>query len=106
MTAADRALQQKLAEEWTADDAGRWTVSSLMTIKYAIGWLSKEHSFIRMQYRSGKVNQEYLFQKGKSGVDVNSIGAKYRLFDNLDPELELDVVPSTMECSMNAIEAH
>ena len=106
MMAADRALQQKLAEDWTSDDAGRWTVSSLMTIKYAIGWLSKEHSFIRMQYRMGKVNQEYLFQKGKSGVDVGSIGAKYRLFDKLDPELELDVVPSTMECSMNPIEAH
>jgi len=105
--AADRALQQKLAEgDWTADDASRWTVSSLMTIKWSIQWLSKEHSNIRMQYRSGKVDQEYLYRKGKSGVDVGAIGAKYRLFDKLDPELRLDVVPSKLQCSLNSIEAH
>lgn len=109
MTAADRALQQKLAEaDWTASEASRWTVSSLLTIKWSIQWLSKEHSKIRMQYRSGRVNQEYLYQKGKLGVDVGAVEAKYRLFDTLDPELTLDIVssPASLEIPVNPIEAH
>ena len=58
-TAADKALQQRLAEEnWTADADCRWAVASLMTIKWSIQWLNNEHLNIMMQFRNVRIDRD------------------------------------------------
>ena len=108
-TAADKALQQRLAEEnWAANADSRWAVASLMTIKWSIHWLSNEHLNIRMQFRNGRIDRESLYTKEKSGVDIGAVERHYRLFDELDPIPRVQVaspssntipssVPSTIE---------
>src|ERR1700749_5154687 len=50
LAATDRALQQVVSEEGFAEDPDRrWTWSSLMTIKWVILRLEKEHRKIRRQ---------------------------------------------------------
>jgi len=93
MMAADRALQQKAAEDdWTGDADRRWVVASLMTIKWTIKWLSNEHYHMRMQLRSGKLDRDSLYGREKSGVDCVTVERHYRLFDELDPKPTIQVV--------------
>lgn len=85
-TAADRALQQKLDEMVSSHDSPevRWAVSSLMTIKWSIRWLEKQHSDIRMDIRLGRktTNRDDLMGRG---VDCRGVERHYRAFDRTDP---------------------
>lgn len=92
-TAADRALQQKLDEmvssHETASPEIRWAVSSLMTIRWSIMWLEKQHSTLRMDIRLGRksTNRDDLMGRG---VDCSGVERHYRAFDRVDP------VPTTL----------
>ncbi|KAK5938821.1 transcription factor that binds to CRE motif [Knufia obscura] len=108
MTAADRALQQKLAEgDWTDDDDRRWAVASLMTINWSIRWLCKEHYQMRAQLRNGTLDRDSLYEREKSGVDCTAVERYYRLFDELDPKPTIRVVsPGVSTLVASQIEAH
>lgn len=106
--AADRALQQKLAEgDWTDDDDRRWAVASLMTINWSIRWLCKEHYQMRAQLRNGTLDRDSLYEREKSGVDCTAVERYYRLFDELDPKPTIRVVsPGVSTLVASQIEAH
>lgn len=105
--AADRALQQRLAEEnWTADADSKWCVSSLMTIKWSIQWLDKRHRTIRMQVRNGLIDRDSLYQQEKTGVDCGAVEKHYRLFDEIDPIPQIKVTSGIGMPSSIGIEAH
>lgn len=95
--AADRALQPKLSEEnWTDDPDRRWAVASLMTIKWSIRKLEREHQEIRIKLRTGKLDRDKLIKMEHTGIDYGAVERHYRLFDAQDPKPSLYVVPPTM----------
>lgn len=97
MMAADRALQPKLSEEnWTDDPDRRWAVASLMTIKWSIRKLEREHQEIRIKLRTGKLDRDKLIKMEHTGIDYGAVERHYRLFDAQDPKPSLYVVPPTM----------
>ncbi|KAJ9656354.1 transcription factor that binds to CRE motif [Neophaeococcomyces mojaviensis] len=105
--AADRALQQRLSEEnWTTDPDHRWAVASLMTIKWSIRWLSREHSHMRMQFRYGQIDRDSLYGKEQLGVDCGAVERHFRLFDEIDPKPWVHVVSPSLPSSMTSVEAH
>ena len=106
--AADRALQQKAAEDdWMQDADRRWVVSSLLTIKWSIRWLSHEHYHMRVQLRNGKLDRDSLYEREKAGVDCAAVELHYRLFDKLDPRPMIQVVsPGYLTVCTSHIEVH
>lgn len=93
MMAADRALQQKAAEDdWTDDADRRWVVASLMTIKWSIRWLCNEHYQMRVQLRNGRLDRDSLYEREQSGVDCAAVERHYRLFDESDPKPTIQVI--------------
>jgi len=107
-TAADRALQQKVAEgDWTEDADRRWVVASLVTIKWSIRWLCNEHYNVRMQLRNGKLDRDSLYDRENSGVDCAAVEQHYRLFDEIDPKATIQVASSSASTSYTSqIEVH
>lgn len=104
-TAADRALQQILTEEnWMANPDHRWTVSSLITIKWSITWLNNEHLNMRMQLRNGMIDRDSLYDKEKKGVDCDAVERHYRLFDEIDPKPCTQVVFPSVSSSAASVE--
>lgn len=79
LAATDRALQQVVSEDGFAEDSDRrWTWSSLMTIKWTILRLEKEHRRIRRQVATKHDGVTGL--KVMSGVDYGAVARNSRLW--------------------------
>lgn len=79
LAATDRALQQVVSEDGFAEDSDRrWTWSSLMTIKWTILRLEKEHRRIRRQVATKDNGVTGL--KVMSGVDYGAVARNSRLW--------------------------
>jgi transcriptional activator HAC1 len=84
LAATDRALQQVVSEDGFAEDPDRrWTWSSLMTIKWVIVRLEREHRKIRRQVQ---VNRDGLAEiKIMAGVDYRAVARNSQLWQGLSP---------------------
>ncbi len=72
LTATDRALQQVVSEDGFAEDPDRrWAWSSLMTIKWAILRLERDHRKIR--HGHGVMDHEKLQRKLVAGIDIGAV---------------------------------
>lgn len=82
LAATDRALQQVVSEDGFAEDPDRrWTWSSLMTIKWVILRLEKEHRKIRRQVRENGEQVENIVTEGlMSGVDFGAVARSSQLW--------------------------
>jgi len=83
LAATDRALQQVVSEEGFAEDAERrWTWSSLMTIKWGILRLEKEHRKIRRQVWESRDHKESGVPAFKvmTGVDYGAVARSSQLW--------------------------
>jgi transcriptional activator HAC1 len=83
LTATDRALQQVVSEEgFAADPDRRWTWSSLMTIKWVILRLEREHRKIRRQVWESGVQEETGVPELKvmAGVDFGAVARSSQLW--------------------------
>ena len=79
LTATDRALQQVVSEDAFAEDPDRrWAWSSLMTIKWAILRLERDHRKIRHGY--GVMDHETLRRKRVAGIDIGAVARSSRLW--------------------------
>ncbi|KAK5062521.1 hypothetical protein LTR84_004594 [Exophiala bonariae] len=79
LAATDRALQQVVCEEGFAEDSDRrWTWSSLMTIKWTILRLEREHRKIRRQVSTKHDGVTGL--KVMSGVDYGAVARNSKLW--------------------------
>lgn len=79
LTATDRALQQVVCEDGFAEDPERrWAWSSLMTIKWGILRLERDHRKIR--HGVGLVEAELLQRKVMAGVDFGAVARSSRLW--------------------------
>jgi transcriptional activator HAC1 len=79
LAATDRALQQVVSEDGFAEDSDRrWTWSSLMTIKWTILRLEREHRRIRRQVSTKHNGVTGL--KVMSGVDYGAVARNSRLW--------------------------
>lgn len=79
LAATDRALQQVVSEEGFAEDSDRrWTWSSLMTIKWTILRLEREHRKIRRQVSTKHNGVTGL--KVMSGVDYGAVARNSKLW--------------------------
>lgn len=79
LAATDRALQQVVSEEGFAEDPDRrWAWSSLMTIKWVIFRLEKEHRKIRRQVemKGKEQSQDHVMD----GVDYGAVARSSRLW--------------------------
>lgn len=80
LAATDRALQQVVSEEGFAEDPDRrWTWSSLMTIKWVILRLEREHRKIRRQVWT-KNQDEVAGMKIMAGVDYGAVARSSTLW--------------------------
>lgn len=104
LTAADRALQPKVNEEhWTDNPDHRWAWASLMTIKWSIQWLEKEHRVIRMQLRNGSVDKDQLLKlETDNGVDYGAVERHYKLFDLVDSSPRIQGSPPSKTDALTA----
>jgi transcriptional activator HAC1 len=82
LAATDRALQQVVSEEGFAEDADRrWTWSSLMTIKWVILRLEREHRKIRRQVWEGRDGENGVPElKVMTGVDLGAVARSSQLW--------------------------
>lgn len=79
LTATDRALQQVVCEDGFAEDAERrWAWSSLMTIKWAILRLERDHRKVRQGV--GLVDEDMLQRKLMAGVDFRAVARSSKLW--------------------------
>lgn len=79
LAATDRALQQVVSEDGFAEDSDRrWTWSSLMTIKWTILRLEREHRRIRRQVSTKHDGVAGL--KVMSGVDYGAVARNSKLW--------------------------
>jgi transcriptional activator HAC1 len=79
LTATDRALQQVVSEDGFAEDPERrWTWSSLMTIKWGILRLERDHRKIRLGV--DVMDHETLQRKVMAGVDFGAVARSSRLW--------------------------
>ena len=83
LAATDRALQQVVSEDGFAEDPERrWTWSSLMTIKWVIFRLEREHRKIRRQVWDKDNTAEPGF-KVMSGVDIGAVARSSLLWQGM-----------------------
>lgn len=82
LAATDRALQQVVSEDGFAEDPDRrWTWSSLMTIKWVILRLEKEHRKIRRQvWEKGEQGENLVSEGLISGVDFGAVARSSQLW--------------------------
>ncbi|KAJ9609440.1 transcription factor that binds to CRE motif [Cladophialophora chaetospira] len=83
LTATDGALQQVVSEDGFAQDPERrWTWSSLMTIKWTILRLEREHRKIRRQVRETRIQDEKGVTELKvmAGVDLGAVARSSKLW--------------------------
>ena len=82
LAATDRALQQVVSEDGFAEDPDRrWTWSSLMTIKWVILRLEREHRKIRRQVWESRGGDEGVLElKVMTGVDLGAVSRSSRLW--------------------------
>lgn len=83
LTATDGALQQVVSEDGFAQDPERrWTWSSLMTIKWTILRLEREHRKIRRQVRTTRDQDEKGVAELKlmAGVDLSAVSRSSQLW--------------------------
>ncbi|EXJ80951.1 hypothetical protein A1O3_07239 [Capronia epimyces CBS 606.96] len=79
LAATDRALQQVVSEDGFAEDPDRrWTWSSLMTIKWVIVRLEREHRKIRRQVWARREGLSNL--KVMAGVDYGAVARSSQLW--------------------------
>ena len=79
LTATDRALQQVVSEDGFAEDPDRrWAWSSLMTIKWAILRLERDHRKIRHGY--GVMDHEILRGRMVAGIDIGAVARSSSLW--------------------------
>jgi transcriptional activator HAC1 len=80
LAATERALQQVVSEEgYAADPERRWTWSSLMTIKWTILRLEREHRKIRRQVRERGVPDVEVIK----GVDLGAVARSTQLWQGV-----------------------
>ena len=85
LTATDRALQQVVSEDGFAEDPERrWAWSSLMTIKWGILRLERDHRKIRLGV--GVVDDEKLQRKVMAGVDFGAVARSSRMWTHPQAE--------------------
>ncbi|KIW16825.1 hypothetical protein PV08_04015 [Exophiala spinifera] len=82
LAATDQALQQVVSEDGFAEDPDRrWTWSSLMTIKWTIVRLEKEHRKIRRQVWANQNESDSLSSlKIMAGVDYRAVARNSQLW--------------------------
>jgi hypothetical protein len=86
LAATDRALQQVVSEEGFAEDSDRrWTWSSLMTIKWVILRLEREHRKIRRQVWTRRNHGEHSVSELKvmTGVDLGAVARSSQLWQGM-----------------------
>jgi transcriptional activator HAC1 len=86
LAATDRALQQVVSEEGFAEDSDRrWTWSSLMTIKWVILRLEREHRKIRRQVWTRRNHGEHSLSELKvmTGVDLGAVARSSQLWQGM-----------------------
>ena len=83
LAATDRALQQVVSEDGFAEDPDRrWTWSSLMTIKWVILRLEREHRKIRRQVWT-KDDDGVSGVKVMAGVDYGAVARSSQLWQGI-----------------------
>jgi transcriptional activator HAC1 len=83
LAATDRALQQVVSEDGFAEDLDRrWAWSSLMTIKWVILRLEREHRKIRRRVWTD--NEELKDIKVMAGVDYRAVARSSRLWQGMN----------------------
>lgn len=96
LAATDRALQQVVSEDGFAEDPDRrWTWSSLMTIKWVIIRLEREHRKIRRQVTTQSGGLEAL--KIMSGVDYSAVARSSTLWQGMGMNSECNIIPPVRE---------
>ena len=79
LTATDEALQRVVSEDGFAEDPDRrWAWSSLMTIKWAILRLERDHR--RIRHGVGVVDHKVLRRRVPAGVDFGAVARSSRLW--------------------------
>ncbi|KAK5197375.1 transcription factor that binds to CRE motif [Exophiala xenobiotica] len=85
LAATDRALQQVVSEDGFAEDPERrWTWSSLMTIKWTILRLEKEHRKIRRRVWANR-DEALSGVKVMAGVDYRAVARNSQLWQGMSP---------------------
>lgn len=85
LAATDRALQQVVSEDGFAEDPDRrWTWSSLMTIKWTILRLEKEHRKIRRRVWANR-DEALSGVKVMAGVDYRAVARNSQLWQGMSP---------------------